>query len=70
MTDMTENKNERICSCSGTTVGQVEALIERGVTDLEGVSRATGACSGCGACDTDVLTLIAERVGAGGGRGV
>ncbi|MFM8331618.1 MAG: hypothetical protein ACKN9T_08010 [Candidatus Methylumidiphilus sp.] len=33
---------------------------DQGVFDLDGVSRATGACSGCGACDMDVLALVAE----------
>jgi len=56
-----DRKNERICACSGTTIGQIERLVEKGVVDLEGISQATGACSGCGACDTDILALLAEH---------
>ena len=29
---------------------------------MESLSHATGACSGCGACDTDILALIAEYI--------
>jgi len=58
-TDLDRSK-ERICSCSGTTIGQIERLIDKGVTDLDSISQATGACSGCGACDMDILALIAE----------
>lgn len=56
-----EQKEERICSCSGTTVRQIEQLIGKGVCDLENLSRITGACSGCGACDSDILALLAEH---------
>jgi bacterioferritin-associated ferredoxin len=49
-----------ICRCSGTTTGHIKRLIDKGVDDLDSISRATGACSGCGACDTDILALLAE----------
>lgn len=52
---------EVICRCSGTTLGQVMRLMERGVTDLDGISRASGACSGCGACDTELLAFIRDH---------
>jgi bacterioferritin-associated ferredoxin len=55
-----DSKEDRICVCSGTTARQIKRLVDKGVNDLEGVSRATGACSGCGACDTDILALLAE----------
>ena len=55
-------KNDIICRCSGTTAGQIKKHIGKGVNDLESLSRATGACSGCGACDTDILALIAEYI--------
>lgn len=42
------------------TAGQIKRLIDQGVSDLDSLSRATGACSGCGACDTDILALLAE----------
>jgi bacterioferritin-associated ferredoxin len=63
MADIQENrKKDVICACSGTTSEQIRGLIDRGVTDLDGISQASGACSGCGACDTDVLQLIADYV--------
>ncbi len=58
----TDSKKDIICRCSGTTTGQIKKHIDMGVDDLESLSRATGACSGCGACDTDILALIAEYI--------
>jgi NAD(P)H-nitrite reductase large subunit len=55
-----DSKEDRICACSGTTIGQIKRLIDKGIVDMEAISRATGACSGCGACDTDILALLAE----------
>lgn len=57
---MDNRKKDVICTCSGTTREQVRRLIDRGVKDLDGISRASGACSGCGACDTEILKLIAN----------
>ena len=57
-----DSKKDIICGCSGTTTAQIKKQIDKGVDDLEGISRATGACSGCGACDTDILALIAEYI--------
>lgn len=53
---------EIICECSGTTVAGVERVFARGIRDLEGVSRATGACSGCGGCDYEVERVLAQLV--------
>lgn len=59
MTDaIREGRDEIVCRCSGTTTEQVIKLLEKGVADLDGISRATGACSGCGACDSDIQALI------------
>lgn len=55
-----KRKEDIICGCSGTTTGQIKRLVDKGVDDLDGISRATGACSGCGACDSDILALLAE----------
>ena len=40
--------------------GKIQKLIDDGAEDLESLSQATGACSGCGACDTDIQALLAE----------
>lgn len=55
---------EIICECSGTTVAGIERLLARGIRDLEGVSRATGACSGCGGCEYEVERLLTALVSA------
>jgi NAD(P)H-nitrite reductase large subunit len=55
-----DRKQDIICRCSGTTTGQIKKHINTGVDDLESLSKATGACSGCGACDTDILAMLAE----------
>lgn len=61
-----DTRRDVICRCSGTTLAQIKAQVDKGVTDLDTLSRATGACSGCGACDTDVLLLLAELGNPGG----
>jgi bacterioferritin-associated ferredoxin len=58
--DYPDQKKVVICRCSGTTTGQIKRLVDKGVNDLDSLSRVTGACSGCGACDTDILALLAE----------
>jgi bacterioferritin-associated ferredoxin len=39
---------------------KIKALIEDDITDLDSISRRTGVCSGCGACENLILKLIAE----------
>ena len=55
-----EEKNEIICDCTGTTKEKVLSLIEQ-KADLDKISSATGACTGCGSCDVDIINLIAEN---------
>ncbi|MFA6052226.1 MAG: (2Fe-2S)-binding protein [Methylobacter sp.] len=55
-----DQKKDVICYCSGTTKRKIRELIDNGINDLDRISRRTGACSGCGACDTLILELIAE----------
>jgi NAD(P)H-nitrite reductase large subunit len=55
-----DKKKDVICYCSGTTKEIIKELINNGINDIEIISRKTGACSGCGACDTLILELIAE----------
>lgn len=54
-------KLDIICKCSGTRKSQIIRLMDAGVTSVEAISSATGACSGCGACDSDILDLMAEH---------
>lgn len=58
-TDQAE-QDEIICDCTGTTKGKVLSLIEQNA-DLDKISSATGACTGCGSCDVEIMNLIAEH---------
>jgi bacterioferritin-associated ferredoxin len=61
MNDITpDKKQDVVCHCSGTTKRQIKELINNGADTLDEISRMTGACSGCGACDVSVLELLAE----------
>ena len=60
MNDDELNQLGNICHCSGTTQEKIKALIENDITDLDSLSRKTGVCSGCGACEHLILKLIAE----------
>ena len=55
-----EQQNEIICDCTGTTKEKVLTLIEQNA-DLDKISSATGACTGCGSCDVDIMNLIDEH---------
>jgi bacterioferritin-associated ferredoxin len=59
---MFDDTDSVLCACSGTTVGQLQALIEQGIRDSERLSRITGACSGCGGCEYELQQLIARAV--------
>lgn len=62
MTDIKPDQSITIvCHCSGTTEEQIKALIDSEIDDLDVISRKTGACSGCGSCETLILELIAEH---------
>ena len=58
---MNQLKEDVICYCSGTTKAQINALIVQGIIELDLISRQTGSCSGCGACDVEKMELIAEH---------
>lgn len=61
MNTINPDKNDVICHCSGTTKRQIKELVSNGIDDLDGISRNTGACSGCGACDISILELLAKN---------
>ncbi|WP_292779165.1 (2Fe-2S)-binding protein [Methylophilus sp. UBA6697] len=52
-----ENPKEVLCSCSGTTRGLIIDLVAQG-KDLEGISRYSGALSGCGGCEWEINELV------------
>jgi len=49
--------NEIMCTCSGTTRGQIITLFVEGL-DLDAISRKTGALSGCAGCEWDVSQFV------------
>lgn len=49
---------QRICDCTGTTEQKITQLLKQGKNSLEEIVSATGATTGCGACDTDIIELI------------
>jgi bacterioferritin-associated ferredoxin len=61
---MANIKDDVICYCSGTTKETIRALMVQGIDELEMISRETGACSGCGACDVEIINFLAEPYSA------
>lgn len=47
-----------VCYCSGTTAEKIQALLARQIDDLDAISRQTGACSGCGSCESVIVAMI------------
>jgi NAD(P)H-nitrite reductase large subunit len=62
--EMDEESRDILCPCSGTTRAQIRRHFDRGTADLDGISRATGACSGCGGCEYDVQAWLDELAAA------
>ena len=58
---VTDPADEVICDCSGTTRSKIDSLIEQGIDTLDGISRKTGAISGCGSCEWDIADILAEH---------
>jgi nitrite reductase (NADH) large subunit len=47
-----------VCNCAKVTQSGIVAAIEAGAGTVEGVSKATGAATGCGSCKTEVAELV------------
>lgn len=52
-------EDEIMCTCSGTTRGEIINLFLEGL-NLDAISRRTGALSGCAGCEWDVAQFIKE----------
>ncbi|MBO5160068.1 MAG: (2Fe-2S)-binding protein [Tyzzerella sp.] len=52
------NMDKVVCECFGVTNGQVKEAVDNGATTLEEVTEATGAGTGCGACNDDLQRLV------------
>jgi bacterioferritin-associated ferredoxin len=48
-----------MCHCSGTRQGYIQRLFDEGL-DIQGISRMTGALSGCGGCEWDIGDYLKE----------
>jgi len=59
--DKVNDDLEVICTCTGTTKEKIHQLIDKGSNDLDKISSATGATTGCGACDATILDIIKEH---------
>ncbi|HNV88550.1 MAG TPA: (2Fe-2S)-binding protein [Methylotenera sp.] len=49
--------DEIMCSCSGTTRGEIQSLFKEGL-DIDAISRRTGALSGCAGCEWDIAQFL------------
>jgi len=57
-TNNTNDIDDIICDCTGTTYQKVQQLINDGVDTLDQIAKATGASTGCGACDILILEML------------
>src|SRR3546814_13831887 len=49
----------QICSCENISKGTMcQAIENQNLTTLDGIKKATGACTGCGGCTTMVDDLL------------
>lgn len=55
----TNPADEIMCPCSGTTRGNIQSLCEQGL-DMDAISRRTGALTGCGGCEWDIVQLLKD----------
>jgi len=55
-----KNRDDVICDCTGTTKAKIQQLIDDGADSLDQISTATGACTGCGACDILILEMLEQ----------
>lgn len=59
---MTIGKSEPpICPCTGTKKSNIKQLIANKVDTLEAIIHATGATTGCAACEYDVAQFVAQQ---------
>lgn len=56
------NSDDVICSCLGVTAGMIKEAVESGARTYDEVKEATGAGSVCGACESEVQSVIDEAL--------
>ncbi len=60
MNEIDPPEKEIICDCTGTTKEKILSLIKK-KADLDKISSATGATTGCGSCDYAIICLIEQH---------
>lgn len=50
-----------ICLCNAVKQSQIEAAIDDGVTTLEGLQELLEVAINCGACTSDVLSILNNK---------
>jgi len=55
----TNQADEVMCECSGTTRGKIQSLFEQGM-DMDAISQWTGVNSGCGGCEWDIAQFLIQ----------
>jgi len=59
-TNEVKKSDDIICGCTGTTKEKVKQLVLAGITDVSDISSKTGATTGCGSCDVNIVDLIKQ----------
>ncbi len=62
-TDPPKNDDQTICFCHAVTRGRLLEVIQAGLTTLEAIQVETGASTGCGGCEIDVLEILDAELG-------
>lgn len=55
--EIEKSSDEIVCTCTGTTYGDIAELIDQGY-DLDGISSKKGVLSGCGGCEWDIESFL------------
>lgn len=50
--------NKTVCSCFGTTVGDIKNAVLSGANTLDEVAEITGASTACGMCTDEVQRVL------------
>lgn len=59
--DLDKKQEKIICSCTRTTESKIQQLIDNGADNMDEISSATGATTGCGACDVLIEELLRDN---------
>ncbi len=59
-TDPPQDLDQTICFCHAVTRGRLLEVIQAGAISLYSIQEETGASTGCGGCEIDVLEILAD----------